>query len=226
MPNIFIVIPAFNEAKNIAETLNSLTPLGYKIVVVNDGSTDKTLAILKNFPVVSLTHEINRGQGAALSTGTIYALKNNAEIIIHFDADGQFLASELNDFIQPLLVNTHDIVLGTRFNSALKKINQQNIPWLKKYFIHPVSRIIDYFFTGVKLSDAHCGLRAMNRLAAEKITIEQDGMAHNTEIVAQIKIHNLRFQEIPVTVIYKEFGQGIGGGFKIVKDLLINKFIK
>ncbi|HPA25822.1 MAG TPA: glycosyltransferase family 2 protein [bacterium] len=222
MPNIFIVIPAFNEEKNIAQTINDLLPLGYNLIVVNDGSNDKTLEVVKNFPVTILNHEINRGQGASLATGTIYALSQATDLIIHFDADGQFLANELEGFIQPLINKTHDVVLGTRF---IQERKNNHMPWLKKYFIHPVSRLIDYLFTGIKLSDAHCGLRAMNRLAAEKIVITQDGMAHNTEIVAQIKIHHLRFIELPVTVIYKEFGQGIKGGLKIIKDLILNKFL-
>lgn len=220
MSNIFVVIPAFNEEKNIASTINDLLPWGYNLIVVNDGSSDKTLQVIKNLPITILNHEINCGQGAALATGSAYALKNNADLIIHFDGDGQFLAKELNDFIKPLLDQSHDIVLGSRFKN---KIN--NMPWLKKNLIHPLSKIIDYLFTGLKLSDAHCGLRAMNRLAAEKIIITQDGMAHNTEIIAQIKKNNLRWQEMPVTVIYKEFGQGIAGGLKIIKDLIISKII-
>ncbi|HPI67531.1 MAG TPA: glycosyltransferase family 2 protein [bacterium] len=219
MPNIFIIVPAFNEEKNIIATLNDLLPLGHNIVVVDDGSNDQTLAMIKKMPVIALSHKINRGQGAALATGTAYALKQNADFIIHFDADGQFLAHELTTFIQPLLNNSCDIVLGSRFK------NKNHVPWFKKNLIHPVAKIVDYLFTGLKLTDAHCGLRAMNRLAAEKIVITQDGMSHNTEIVAQIKKNNLRFLELPATVIYKEFGQGIGGGIKIVRDLIINKII-
>lgn len=227
--NIFIIIPAYNEAQNISATLDDLLKYNYQIVVVDDGSVDNTFDLAKKFSVNVLRHKINRGQGAALATGTFYALNQGAEIIVHFDADGQFLAEEIGVLIEPLIKNKTDVVLGSRF---LKKDNQRllaakpnKIPWLKRKIILPIARLINYFFTGLKLSDVHCGLRAMNRLATEKIQVNQDGMAHNTEIVAQIKKHNLRYQEIPVTVIYKKFGQGIGGGIKIIKELIISKII-
>ncbi len=218
---IFVVVPAYNEAKNIQSTLDDLLKYDYKIVVVDDGSKDDTFALVQAKRVSILRQQINRGQGATLQTGTDFALQNGAEIIIHFDADGQFLAEEILSLIQPLIKNEVDIILGSRF---LQKNTQ--MPWLKRKIIHPISRLINYFLTGLRLSDAHCGLRAMNRLAAEKIVILQDGMSHNTEIVAQIKKNNLRFKELPVSVIYKEFGQGVDGGFRILWELFIHKIIK
>ena len=110
--------------------------------------------------------------------------------------------------------------MGSRF---LKK--NKNIPKLKKYIIYPVSKIINTFFTGIKLTDVHCGFRALSKKAAEKININQDGMSHNTEIISQIKKFKLKYREVPVTVIYKEFGQGIKGGLNILKELFFGKFL-
>ena len=231
--NIFIIIPAFNEEKHISDVVNELLILGYYVIVVDDGYADRTAELARAAGAVVLCHKINRGQGAALATGTLYALRAGAEIMVHFDGDGQFLSSEIKTLIEPLARGEVDIVLGSRFFKYAngcelgRQINaNKNMPFLKKYFILPTARILNYFLTGLKLTDAHCGLRAMNRLAAAKIKIDQDGMAHNTEIVAQIKKNNLRWRELPVTVIYHEFGQGIGGGVKILKDLFIKKMIK
>ncbi len=214
----YIIIPAYNEEKNISSVLKELLKYNYHIVVVDDGSSDKTSHIVNQYPVWLLKHTLNRGQGAALDTGTRFALQQGAEYIVHFDGDGQFLAQEIKNILQPLLEKKADITLGSRY---LK----QNIhtPWLKKYLIHPVAKLINHFFTKLKLTDAHCGFRALNANAAQKISISQDGMSHNTEIVAQIKPLNLRHQEIPVTVIYHQFGQGIAGGFKIIKELILAK---
>jgi hypothetical protein len=66
----------------------------------------------------------------------------------------------------------------------------------------------------------------MNKNATQKIQITQDRMSHNTQIISQIKKYKLKYKEMPITVIYKEFGQGIGGGIKILKDLIFNNFIK
>jgi len=221
--NIFIVIPAFNVEKYIKQTIEGLFNAGYKnIVVVDDGSVDRTLEIVRRFPVYVLQHKINRGQGAALQTGTDFAKRKGAEIIVHFDGDDQFVASEIEKNLKPILSNEADVVLGSRFING----DDKQIPWLKRKIIHPCSRLVDYFFTGVKLTDVHCGFRAMNRLAAEKIEIRQDRFSNPTDIVSSVRRNKLRYREVPVTVIYHHFGQGIGGGFKILKELLIRKIIR
>jgi len=225
MPNskkksIFIVVPAYNEEKRLASVIKDLQKYHYSIIVIDDASSDKTWSILSNFDIFKLRHKINRGQGATLQTGTHFALKSGAEIIVHFDGDGQFLTSEIEKSIEPILNSNFDIVLGSRF------LKENKIPFLKRYFILPVSKIINYFLTGLKLTDAHCGFRAMSRQAAQKINITQDGMSHNTEIVAQIKKLKLKYKEVPITVIYHEFGQPISGGFKILKELFLGKLIK
>ena len=216
--NIFIIIPAFNEEKNIAQVIKNLLEHNYQIVVVDDCSTDNTFEILKQFPITVLKHEINRGQGAALQTGTDFALKNNAEIIVHFDADGQYLVNEIQQTLVSLLNNEVDIILGSRFLQKNKKM-----PFAKRKIIHPVSRVINRLITGIKLTDAHCGYRVLSNKAGQKIKIFQDRMSHNTEIISQIKKNNLRFKEVPVTVIYNEFGQGVGSGFKILKEICLSK---
>jgi len=217
---IFVVVPTFNEEKNIQNVLSDLKKFDYDIIVVDDGSQDKTLKLAQIAGVKVLEHKINRGQGAALQTGTDYAVKNNADVIVHFDGDGQFLAEEIKFLVEPIMYEKIDIILGSRF---LKK--NKNIPKFKKYIIYPVSKIINTFFTGIKLTDVHCGFRALSKKAAEKININQDGMSHNTEIISQIKKFKLKYREVPVTVIYKEFGQGIKGGLNILKELFFGKFL-
>jgi len=218
---IFVVVPTFNEEKNIQDVLDNLKKNNYNnIIIIDDASQDETVKLARIAGVKILEHKINRGQGAALQTGTDYAVKNNADIIVHFDGDGQFLAEEIKFLVEPIMYEKIDIILGSRF---LKK--NKNIPKLKKYIIYPVSKIINTFFTGIKLTDVHCGFRALSKKAAEKININQDGMSHNTEIISQIKKFKLKYREVPVTVIYKEFGQGIKGGLNILKELFFGKFL-
>ena len=219
--NVYIIIPVFNEEKNIQTTLEDLKQYNYTIVVVDDGSKDNTAGIVEMMGVKLLKHKVNRGQGAALQTGGGYALSQGADIVVHFDGDGQFLSKEIKDLVEPIEFEDIDIALGSRF---LKE--NKGMPWLKRYFIHPISRVINAIFTGIKLTDVHCGFRALSITAAKKIYITQDGMSHGTEIISQIKKNKLKFREIPITVIYKEFGQGIKGGFKIIKELLLGKMIK
>jgi len=85
---IFIVIPAYNEGEVLSRTVDELLPYGFQIVVVDDGSKTSAFSYLANRTVHYLRHITNLGQGAALQTGTEYALSQGAEIIVHFDADG------------------------------------------------------------------------------------------------------------------------------------------
>jgi len=220
-PKIFIIIPAYNEENKIAEVLLDLTNNYKNIVVVDDASEDKTADIVRKFPVTLLEHKINRGQGAALETGNQYAFNNGAEIIVHFDADGQFLVSEIEDLIKPILHENYEIVLGSRFLEKKSKM-----PWIKKHIIHSLARIVNRIFFGIKLSDPQSGFRAMSVNAAKKIKIEQDEMAHCSEILHKAFKYKLRIKEVPMTVIYNRFGNNFSGGLKILKDLIFKKIIK
>ena len=218
---IFAVVPIYNEKQErVTSVLKDLEKFVDEIIVVDDGSEENVKCQMSNVKCYLLRHKINRGQGAALETGTEYALEQGADIIVHFDGDGQFIAQEIESMTTPIIKDEVDITLGSRF---IKDINSK-IPFLKRVIILPVAKIINYLFTGLKLTDAHCGFRAMNRKAAEFLKVEQDRMSHATEIVAKIKKNNLRYREMPVTVIYHQFGQGVGGGIKIMRDLLFSKF--
>lgn len=218
---IFCVIPAYNEEKNIVKVIKDVTPYVDEIVVVDDCSKDATAKLASETGVAVLSHIINRGQGASLQTGNEYALKNNADIIIHFDADDQFLASEIPDMLKPIINNKADIVFGSRFLGK-----ETNFPFVKKYIIMPLAQIFSRTVLGVKLSDPQNGFRALSREAAQKIVIDNRQMAHASEIQVKAFQQKLRIAEVPITVIYHHFGQKLSGGFIVMRDLLIHKIIK
>ena len=219
---VFVVVPAYNEEKNIGRVIRDLFQHGYKnVVVVDDGSDDNTYIEAQKMGATVLKHENNRGQGAALQTGNEFALDNGAEIIAHFDADEQMNAGDICKAIKKIQEEDLDIVFGSRFlNGAV------GVPWTKRFIILPIARFINNFFSGLRLTDAHNGFRVMTRQSAEKIIITQDGMAHNSEITAQVKKNGLSYAEIPVNFVYKEYGQGIIGGVVILRDLLLGIFIR
>lgn len=217
---IICVIPAWNEEKNIAKVVRSAMPYVDEVVVVDDCSADQTVALAISAGASIIKHPINRGQGAALQTGNDYALSVGADIIVHFDGDDQFSAAEIPDIIAPIKDGRADIVFGSRFLGK-----KANLPAKKKYLIMPLAKIFTRFILGVKLSDPQNGFRALNRHAAS-LRIENRAMAHASEIQARAFKEKLMIAEVPVTVTYHEFGQSLGGGFKVLKDLLINKIIK
>lgn len=215
---VLVIIPAHNEEKNIGRVLRGLFEHGWKnILVINDGSSDKTAKIAKEAGVMVLEHAINRGQGAALETGQEWARQNGAEIVVHFDADDQFNVSDIAPAVEKLKQGYFDVVLGSRFIDS-----RSRVPLIKRLFIIPVGRLVNYIFAGIWLSDAHNGFRVLNKNALNAIKLSQDGMAHASQILKIIKNKKLKFTEHPVEVRYHEFGQGILGGFKVIWDLIMH----
>ena len=218
---IVAVVPAYNEEKNIGSVIKSLFGLVDKVVVVDDGSIDNTSLVALQTGAVVLRHQINRGQGAALQTGTEYAIKCGADYVLHFDADGQFDPLDIQPALKILQDANVNILFGSRFLGK-----KSNLPFIKHYILFPFGRIINRFFGGIWLTDVHNGFRILDREALNKIIITQDRMAHATEIITLTNKYKLKYVEFPVAVKYNEYGQSSIGGFKILKDLLLNKFIR
>lgn len=217
--NISVVIPAYNEEKMIAETVRDVKKYCQNVVVVDDGSSDVTGSEAQAAGADVLRHLVNRGQGAALRTGINYALQQGADIIVTYDADGQFEAAEIEKICQPILNGECNIVLGSRF------LTRNEVPFFKVLFLKLSAVFFTQAITGKWLTDIQNGFRAMNRKAAEKIIIRQDRMGHAFEIIHEIARLGLKYKEIPVTVNYTDYsmkkGQKISGALKILFDLIM-----
>ncbi|HOZ56402.1 MAG: Undecaprenyl-phosphate mannosyltransferase [Parcubacteria group bacterium ADurb.Bin316] len=218
---IICIIPAANEEEKIGEVIDEVKKFVDEVAVVDDGSTDSTAEVAVQHKATLLKHLVNRGQGAALETGNTYALMNGADIIIHFDADGQFLAEEIPDMVKPIIEDGYEVVLGSRFLGK-----ESNMPLSKKYIIIPLARLINFLFFNVRLTDPQSGFRALSRGAAGKIKIELSDYAHCSEVLGKIFKFKLKFKEVPITVIYTKFGRNFRGGINIIRDLILGKLIK
>lgn len=212
---VFIVIAAYNEGKSIANVITRLKSHGYSnIVIVDDGSKDDTFEAASKYDVFVLRHIINRGQGASLKTGIDFALKQGADIIVTFDADGQHRVEDLKAMIDPVKNNECDITLGSRF---LKSVE---MPFFRRLTLK-IAILVVWIFYGAKMTDAHNGFRAMNRHAAQAINITSDRMEHASQIVEEIHRKRIKYKEIPVTILYTEYTlkHGHGGFFQGVTVL-------
>lgn len=219
---VYVIVPAYNEESVIRETVRGLVDAGYEVIVVDDGSTDQTVNVLKGLPIHFLRHAVNLGQGAALQTGMRYAQQLNATAVVHFDADGQHRVEDIARLLAPIQADEADVVLGSRFLS-----DTSTVPWRRKWLLKGAI-LINALFTGLWLSDAHNGLRALNATALGKITFQENGMAHATEILSEIRQHRLRYQEVPVQIHYSAYsqqkGQSAWHAFSILSDLFVRSF--
>jgi glycosyltransferase involved in cell wall biosynthesis len=217
---IAIVIPAFNEAKNIEHVVRAVRKEGFPwVVVVDDGSRDKTRDVAKKAGADVLRHVINRGQGAALRTGIHYSLDKGADVVVTFDADGQFLPSEIKRVVRPVVEHRREVVLGSRFLGTAKNITRG------KRFILRAGAVVTYIFSGIRLTDSHNGFRAFSRHAAKRIRITFDHMEHASEIIEEIAKNKLSYTEVPVTVIYHEAGQHPMRSIKMGTKLVLRKVL-
>ena len=193
---VFIVIPAFNEGARLSKVLDDVSRTGHKIVVVDDGSKDRTIEAARRHGCYVLRHCFNRGQGAALQTGISFALREGADAIVTFDADGQHQTSDLPALLEPVLSGQCDIALGNRFLS-----NRSNVPPFRKVVLQ-LGRLFTYLTSGLRVGDCHNGYRAFSRKGAEAIHMKQARMAPASEIYDQIKSAGLAYVEVPVTIRY------------------------
>jgi len=226
----FIIIPIYNESKVIYNLLQNEEFKKYKLILVDDGSNESLSLSEITIPFYFLQHPKNLGQGAALQTGMEFARSLQADIVIHFDADGQHDPYDIERLIEPIISNSADVVIGSRF---LKKQNINNsiiskIPFRKKLILQ-CARLIQFIYTGTMLSDSQMGLRAISGSALQSIKITENRMAHAIELIQIFRNKKLLIKEVPVNIIYTEYsnskGQKLLNGLFIVVRLFINKLV-
>lgn len=222
MHHTAIVIAAYNEEGSVGEVIKDLHKHGYKdVIVVDDGSKDRTGEEAQEAGATVLRHIINRGQGAALQTGISHALHEKADIIVTFDADGQHKAKDIKRLLAPIVQGKADVCLGSRF---LK--DTTNAPFMRRVILKGGALSMRLFY-GLRLTDSHNGFRAFSRKAAERVRIKSDGMEHASEIIEQIADNRLIYKEIPNTITYSEAtlakGQGNGNAIPIMTKMIIGK---
>lgn len=225
MNDVCFIIPVYNEAAVIAKVIEQLTTDFNWVICINDGSTDNSAGEIRKTRALLINHPTNLGQGAALQTGIDFALQNPAiKYFVTFDADGQHQLDDARSMLDYLKHNPVDIVLGSRFKGHAVKLGKVRrlILKLAVYYSNQT--------TGMKLTDAHNGLRVFNRRVAESLHISQPGMAHASEIIAKISRHGYRYAELPNTITYSAYtkrkGQPLINAINILYDLISQKVLE
>lgn len=195
MKKVLITIPAYNEEKTLGKVLQCIRKVmdpskyKYSIQVVDDGSRDRTAEVARKNGVKVVRHPVNYGLAEAFRTEISRFLKSDADIVVHTDADGQYLASDIPKLLS-YVEKGYDLVLGDRFRGGI-----EGMPlikrWGNKAFSRTISRIINF-----KVNDCQTGFRAFTREVAEKVPITSNHTYTQEQIIRAVRL-KFRIKEVP-----------------------------
>ncbi len=202
---IAILIPAYNEEKHIAKVIKKCLPFKLDIIIVNDGSTDKTLEKIKSIKgkqnkIILLSHKRNQGKGKSLQNGFNYALKHNYQGIITLDGDDQHEVKEINYFLKEIEKDDFDLVIGSRFQ------NSKDMPWTRLATNLSTSWVISKII-GKRVEDVQSGFRYLSKKAMENIKLGTNHFDTEPEMVLKAGLSNYKIKNIPIKTIYHQQNQ-------------------
>jgi len=207
-PTLSVVVPVFNEEATVANVVRAALsqPLASEVVIVDDGSTDKTWETLQGLAKIEprlrlLRHPVNQGKGAALRTGFAAAA---AALVIVQDADLEYDPNEYASLCAPILAGKADVVFGSRFAGA----GAHRV----LYFWHSVGNkaltLLSNIATDLNLGDMECGYKVFRREVLQRIVIEENRFGFEPEIVAKVSRLKLRVYETPVSYYGRTYAEG------------------
>ena len=212
------IIPAFNEEKTIAEVLTNTRPFIDQIIVVNDGSHDRTAEIARAHRAVVVSHVINRGLGASIGTGFEMVKRLGADVVVTLDADGQHDPSEIPLFIQAI-ENGADVVIGSRM------LKRTGMPWYRQV-ANTLGNLVTFFLFGALVTDSQSGFRAFTAYALRQIEIQTNRMEVSSELIAEARRRKLTLAEVPIKAIYTDYSLSKGQSFAVGLKTLIKLVLR
>jgi glycosyltransferase involved in cell wall biosynthesis len=205
---LLTAIPVYNEERHLPAVLQEVRRYSEQILIVNDGSTDGTGELLAQIPDLHVvTHETNRGYGAALASAFEYALKVDCETLITTDCDGQHEPARIPVLLEA--IHDVDIVSGSRY---LREFHQDTLPTPadRRYINQTITKELNDLF-GLDLTDAFCGFKAYRREALARLHITETGWGMPLQLWVQAAQLGLRIKEIGVPRIYLDPNRTFGG---------------
>lgn len=226
---IAVIIPAYNEEKVIAGVIQSIKrnmskeKYNYSIVVVDDGSTDKTASICKKNKVTLISHILNSGSGSATATGLSFAQQEDFDLAVTMDADGQHDAGDVVKGIKHINNSKIDLLIGSRL------INSKGMGNTKVIGNKGLS-LLTFIIFGVRVTDSQSGLRIYSRKSLEKLKWKSSGYEFCSEMLWRAKQSGLVIEEYPIKAIYTEYsksrGQNNWNAIIIIKSLLQRRIME
>jgi glycosyltransferase involved in cell wall biosynthesis len=221
--NITVILPAYNEEVSIGSVVLLTRFYADNVIVVDDGSSDRTAEIARNAGAEVIVHEVNTGKGGALKTGFLAA--EGADIIVTMDSDGQHNPEDIPRLVQPILKGEADMVNGSRYLNGLDR----NTPLYRRVG----QRVLDRFTnlnSGLKITDSQSGFRAFAASTKDNFRFNAQGMAIESEMLADAANSGLRIKEVEIGVRYdvdcstkNPIEHGFGVLIMVLKDIEFNK---
>lgn len=205
---VLTALPVYNEEAHVAQVLARVKQFSTDVLVVDDGSSDGTGAILSGLSTVEVvTHPENRGYGAALRTAFEYAIRHRFDVLVTIDCDGQH-QPELIPTLAAAVTDVVDIVSGSRY---LKHFSGDSLPPEDRRRINATITSEINSRLGLKLTDAFCGFKAYRVDALPQLSITEFGYAMPLQLWAQAAAQELTICEFPVPLVYLEEERSFGG---------------
>ena len=196
-PNILIAVPCYIEEVTIGSVVLRAYSYGDHVVVIDDGSTDRTADIAMLAGAEVIRHGVNKGKGAGIKTAFEHAKRVNANILVFLDGDGQHNPDEIPRLIAPLLSYEADIVNGSRF---LEK-DHHHVPAYRRIG-QEVLTLLTNAGSGRKVTDSQSGFRAFSRKTFDSFSFTETGMGIESEMLMDAASANLQVKEVQIDVRY------------------------
>lgn len=216
----WLVVPLYNEGAVVGDVIREARRVFPHIICVDDGSRDDSAQQALEAGAIVIPHPINLGQGAALQTGFDYFLKHtDGRYLVTFDSDGQHRLEDALAMRERAIADDLAIIYGSRFLEGKAETGHIKMLVLK------TAAFVTRLQTGLKLTDAHNGLRLLRRDAVEAIHLRQNRMAHASEIIDQLAASKLSWAEVPVHIRYTDYsrskGQSLFNSVNILVELIM-----
>lgn len=224
MVNVVAIIPAYNEEKALADVIGKTLEHVDEVIVVDDGSSDKTSEVAIEAGARVIKHSVNLGKGEALKSG--FKAIGDDSIIITIDGDGQHNPSEIPDLVRPIIEDGADLVNGSRYMNG----PEENTPAYRRVG-QKVLDIATNISAGTKVTDSQSGFRAFSPKSRNVFRFKDTGFGIESEMLVDAAESGLKIVEVPITVRYDLDGStkdpithGVGVLFNIAKDKVLRTF--
>jgi glycosyltransferase involved in cell wall biosynthesis len=203
-----VAIPVYNEEKYVPRVIAHVLEYADDVLVIDDGSTDRTPALLPRFQVDAIRHGVNRGYGRSLRDAFSWACLGNFEWVITMDCDEQHEPASIPEFLAAAARGTHDVISGSRYLTPSD--TPDSPPPDRRAINATITREINARL-GLHLTDSFCGFKAYRVAALEQLSLTEDGYAFPMQFWVQAVAAKLRIREIPVRLIYNDLNRTFGG---------------